>query len=86
MGRMAHAKSPGPPIVSAVEQLLEDVTELLPSPEEERVLRWRLNQFLELGFDLVSGALMASSPADLGLARRLVARGCAPDTAVRILL
>jgi hypothetical protein len=86
MSRMAHAESPTAPIVFPVEQVLEDVTELVPSPEEERVLRWRLNQFLELGFDLVSGALMASSPADLGMARRLVACGCPRDTAVRILL
>jgi hypothetical protein len=86
MSRMAHADSRTTPITSPVEQVLEEVLEVVPSPEEERVLRWRLNQFLELGFDLVSGALMASSPADLGTARRLMAYGCPRDTAVRILL
>ncbi len=83
---MAHEKSAVTPIVSAVEQVLEEVAELLPSEEEERVLRWRLDQFLGLGFDLISGALMANSPADLGMARRLVALGCPVETAVRILV
>ena len=70
---MAHEKSPLAPIVFAVEQLLEEVAGFLPSEEEERVLRWRLDQFLGLGFDLVSGALMASivheNPARLAALR-----------------
>ena len=69
-----------------MEQLLAEVVENLPSPEEERVLRWRLDQFLGLGFDLVCGTVLADSPADLSLARRLVANGCPVETAVHILI
>jgi hypothetical protein len=69
-----------------VEQLVKEVADLLPSPEDQRVLRWRLDQFLGLGFDLVQGAMLADSRVDLGLARRLVARGCPVEIAARILL
>jgi hypothetical protein len=56
------------------------------SEEDRRVLRWRLEQFLELGFGLVNAAMLADSDADLSAARRLVDRGCPPPTAARILL
>ena len=72
--------------VAPVEQLVEEAIENLPSPEEERVLRWRLDQFLGLGFDLVCGTVLADSPADLSLARRLVGNGCPVETAVQILI
>jgi hypothetical protein len=86
MSRTAHEKRRHAPIRLGMEQLLEELNESFPSPEDQRVLRWRLDQFIDLGFDLVSGALLADSPVDLEVARRLVARGCPVETATRILL
>jgi hypothetical protein len=56
------------------------------SDEDRRVLRWRLEQAIGLGFALAPAALLASSPADLNSLRRLMALGCPHDTAVAILL
>jgi hypothetical protein len=48
---------------------------------------WRLDQFIDLGFDLVRASLMADdSRVDLAQARKLVALGCPLETASRILL
>jgi hypothetical protein len=69
-----------------MDQLLDELLEAEQSEEEERVVRWRFEQFLALGFDFVDAALMADSRADLGQARRLAAAGCPADTAARILL
>ena len=60
--------------------------EIVGSDEEHRVRSWRLEQFLRLGFDLVSAALMADAKIDLDVARRLVAAGCPLNTASQILL
>ena len=56
------------------------------SDEDRRVLRWRLEQAIRLGFELAPAALIASSSADLHALRTLMARGCPHDTAVAILL
>ncbi len=56
------------------------------SDEDRRVLRWRLEQAIGLGFELAPAALLASSAADLNTLRGLIARGCPHDTAVAILL
>lgn len=56
------------------------------SDEDRRVLRWRLEQAIGLGFELAPAALFASSSADLNALRTLIARGCPHDTAVAILL
>jgi hypothetical protein len=56
------------------------------SDEDRRVLRWRLEQAMALGFELAPAALLASSPADLHAMRTLIARGCPHETAVAILL
>ncbi len=56
------------------------------SDEDRRVLRWRLEQAIGLGFELAPAALLASSSADLHSLRTLIARGCPHDTAVAILL
>jgi hypothetical protein len=48
---------------------------------------WRLDQFVDLGFDAASAALMADdSQVDLAEARRLIALGCPLETAARILI
>ena len=56
------------------------------SEEERRVLLWRLDQFCSLGFGFSTSVVMADAHVDLGEARRLMAAGCPPDTASRILL
>lgn len=55
---------------------------------EERLLvrRWRFEQFIELGFTEVESATLAEAHVDLSLARRMMAAGCTPETASRILL
>jgi hypothetical protein len=53
--------------------------------EELAVQRWRREQFGSLGFDSVISRLLAESPADLGLARRLNRAGCPVALAFRIL-
>ena len=53
----------------------------------DRTRVWRLDQFIDLGFDVVPASLMADdSGVDLAQARTLVALGCPLDTASRILL
>lgn len=53
--------------------------------EEVAVQMWRREQFGRLGFDSVLSRLLAESPADLGLARRLNRAGCPVSLAFRIL-
>ena len=59
---------------------------LLESAEEHRVRRWRLDQFVGLGFAHAVAATLTTSPVDLAAARKLVAAGCPLETAARILL
>jgi hypothetical protein len=56
------------------------------SVEEHLVRRWRLDQFVALGFCHAVAATMTASPVDLASARKLVAAGCPLETAARILL
>ena len=53
---------------------------------DDRVLRWRLDQFSALGFGEEQVWLLAASAADLHLARSLVAAGCPLYLAARIVL
>jgi hypothetical protein len=53
--------------------------------EEQIVRSWRREQFARLGFDAVISRVLAESPADLGLARRLRGAGCPVALAFRIL-
>jgi hypothetical protein len=55
--------------------------------EDERVARWRLEQLLRAGYDDTAALILADLvDVDLHLAVDLVSQGCAPDTALRILL
>ena len=67
-------------------QLIESFEAADLSDEEYRIRSWRMEQFRSLGLEFVASALLAESDADLALARRLVARGCSPELAARILL
>ena len=52
--------------------------------ERLRIRHWRRDQFLSLGFPLSDAAALAKSPADLAQTRKLIAAGCAHQTAFRI--
>jgi hypothetical protein len=54
--------------------------------EADDVFRWRAEQFRQLGFDELEASELATSPADLGQARHLLASGCLPRLALEILL
>ncbi len=56
-------------------------------PEPFRVLCWRMASLLEAGYSEAAAALLAIRPrVDLHQAVDLLAQGCPPDTALRILL
>jgi hypothetical protein len=55
--------------------------------EAERVLEWRLNELIRVGYDRAAAwELAARSDVDLHLAVELARGGCSPDLALRILL
>ena len=55
--------------------------------EDDRVARWRLEQLLRAGYQETDALLLAeTTQIDLHLATDLLRRGCAADTALRILL
>ncbi len=55
-------------------------------PERWQVICWRLTSLAEAGYgDLATAVLATSARVDLHEAVDLVARGCPPDTALRIL-
>jgi hypothetical protein len=54
--------------------------------EDDAVLRWRLDQFTSLGFGEEQVWVLATSGADLQLARSLIAAGCPLHLAARIVV
>jgi hypothetical protein len=56
------------------------------SPEDQRVTRWRFDQFRVLGFGEEDAWLLVESGADLQLARSLVNAGCPLHLALRIVV
>ena len=54
--------------------------------EETRIARWRLDQFLALGFEAEDAFLLSVSGVDLQAARTLIETGCSLPLALRILL
>jgi hypothetical protein len=54
--------------------------------EEAQIRRWRRSQFLALGFSLKEAQALTRAPVDLGRMRTLIASGCPPETARRIVL
>jgi hypothetical protein len=86
---MAHVRVPNFADDSAMDTsqtTTETPVEFEGSEEDHQVRRWRLEQFLRLGFDLASAVIMADAKIDLDVARRLVGAGCPVETASRILL
>lgn len=56
------------------------------SPEDQRVLRWRFDQFRLLGFGEEDAWMLVDSGADLQLVRSLVGAGCPLHLALRIVV
>jgi hypothetical protein len=55
--------------------------------EGVEVLRWRFERLVEIGYDSATASSIAERvEIDLHLAVRLVAEGCPPGTALRILV
>ena len=54
--------------------------------ERSKVESWRLHVLIEAGYPLPLAERLAVSEADLHMAREIVDRGCAPETAAEILL
>jgi hypothetical protein len=55
--------------------------------EATRVFDWRFSELVRAGYSADQAWLLASAPeVDVRLAERLLAEGCPPDTARRILL
>lgn len=64
----------------------QDVEADAEAVERLQVRRWRFEQFIELGFSESVSATLAEAHVDLSLVRRMVAAGCSPETASRIVL
>lgn len=61
--------------------------ERLGELEAEHVLRWRFEGLIRMGYDASDAMVLASHvEVDLHKATDLVAQGCPPATALRILL
>ena len=61
--------------------------EITVETESERVERWRVEELERAGYDAAQAQVFARRPeVDLHLAVDLVARGCAHELALRILL
>jgi hypothetical protein len=56
------------------------------SPEDQRVIRWRFDQFRDLGFGDEDAWMLVDSGAELHLVRSLVGAGCPLHLALRIAL
>jgi hypothetical protein len=74
----------GDPTVEAVEA---DVLEEAAPDPAARVLGWRIEQLIAVGFDSDAAFVLAlDRSVDLHEAAELVRRGCPPQTAFRILV
>jgi hypothetical protein len=65
---------------------MSEVDQRVDGEERMLVRRWRFEQFIELGFTEADSATLAQTHVDLSLVRRMMAAGCSPETASRILL
>jgi hypothetical protein len=61
--------------------------EQLDETEAEAIICWRFHELMESGFELEAALKLAvATQVDLDRASNLLRRGCAPKTALRILL
>jgi hypothetical protein len=70
------------------ENTMGETTEIIEPDrgEQSKVEGWRLHVLIEAGYPLSLAEKLAGSEADLHRAVELVGQGCAPETAVEILL
>jgi hypothetical protein len=70
------------------EHIVSEATEIIEPDggESSKVESWRLHVLMEAGYPLPLAEKLAGSDADLHRAVELVDQGCAPQTAVEILL
>jgi hypothetical protein len=52
--------------------------------DDLRLLRWRTERLLALGYELRRAASLATSQIDIQELERLIGKGCPPETAVQI--
>jgi len=52
--------------------------------DDLRVLRWRSERLLALGYERREASLLAVSQVDIHELERLIVKGCPPETAVQI--
>jgi hypothetical protein len=69
-------------------QTVSETTEIIEPDggESSKVESWRLHVLMEAGYPLPLAERLAGSEADLHRAVELVGQGCAPETAVEILI
>lgn len=68
-------------------EIVESSDLAAPAEEEIDVYCWRMEQLIEAGFSgAVAAALAGDAGIDLHLACDLLARGCPPGTAYRIVV
>ncbi len=66
---------------------MEEMQTLDPQQDEQaKVHGWRMHVLIEAGYPVELADQLAESEADLHSAVGLVEQGCAPETAVQILL
>jgi hypothetical protein len=70
------------------DQIVGETTEIIEpnGSDQTKVESWRLHVLMEAGYPLPLAERLAGSEADLHRAVELVGQGCAPETAVEILL
>ncbi len=52
--------------------------------DDLRVLRWRTERLVAIGYELREAAFLAVSQVDIHELERLIGNGCPPETAVHI--
>lgn len=57
-----------------------------PPSSSERILAWRLLQFIRLGFQLEQAEALARSRVDHHRVRRMIEAGCPPEVALQIVV
>jgi hypothetical protein len=77
-------QAPGDIVPAMQGQKVEAGTPRRLRDEDLRVRHWRRDQFYRLGFTSSDARTLAASGADLTATRELIAHGCDPATAYRI--
>src|SRR6478672_7183413 len=87
-GLPANKRGQGSSMKRRTDQIVGETTEIIEpnGSDQTKVESWRLHVLMEAGYPLPLAERLAGSEADLHRAVELVGQGCAPETAVEILL